>query len=1014
MGGSRRANSTETLVLWFYRLILAQKEHHQRSILTLTKPVVRWLSPFLLLLLITLIPSRLSISAVSEEKPASRNTILNGDLVKGNDEAPEFWNTRAYKKEPRATIYRWNHTGDAPASLEILSTEANDARWEQNVRLAPGWYFFTAELRTEDVGPGGTGGCLSLIDHGVFVSHELRGTTDWQKVGFYLKAAQPNDTADLACRLGGFGALNTGRLFCRQFDLSKIAEPPDDGLPRFDLAAIRSQVAQSPAANDKIWATFLIGVACAVLVIVLIGQPRLGNLLRRLQVFLATQRKQSSLAVDSIAPPIGTSRFIDEWGTTLAAVAGAIVLALLAIRRLDGSPYEVNFGAAVAGIQTLLPITGIAAIKLWSFWALGSLLLAAVLLQSAPELDVLDALLAGAGGVWVIAYLVGQVLGPVGLFRPLAIWGLVGVGVIQIARRPPAIARRRTTTGEKCALLAVALLAIGMLPLQLGSPVPPYMDVLSYPASVERILAFKVYLPFDNDPFGCWGARAQTPALELFYAALAIGAHVTQGILACSALMLPMAALVIFATYRLGLTLAGDSLGGIAALFLFFTNMFRRLPGMRGTAVDFALVALGLAFFFDRRRSRALLALGSILLGTSVAGHAINGASAMLIAGLGSFLFLFDRDSERFAVSIVCLVGAALFAWPEVMIGLGKAVVYPVLPIIQIAGIAIVVAGVRGLNQRKVSTPESLHRTALPFSLLLAISVIYIYFATKGWIFEELWHEFPILSLLALAGMLAWVLFTDPRLSTGSIIVVIALSEAMVYLGASMVMTTAGGDIFRSGFADIGLKLEQYWCPYFMVFPASIPFALLHQHWRKGRPLLLFGLLILLIYPWYERFHVDYDYNEHSIAENWGIDLSTASGGFWVTTGDSRWTLDSSGFALVDFLRDEQAKGRVTTQTHVLHLTHDVTPLGEFNRFAVFTGINDDPVVYDIPITDVVYGYLAGSRVRKVSDWSRALAERPPYILEQVNPPPGLSDYPIGYDEVFHQGALRLFRRKGS
>jgi hypothetical protein len=976
------------------------------------KPLVRWLSA-LLLALVLLIPLHSSILAVSEGVPAPKNAIPNGDLAKGNGDTPEFWKTRAYKNGIEFTKYRWNHASGVLGSLEILSTEANDARWEQNVRLAPGWYFFTAELRTENVGGGGTGGCLSLIDHGVFVSRELKGTTDWQKVGFYLKAAQTNDTADLACRLGGFGALNTGRLFCRQFRLSKIAEPPADGTPRFDLEAIRGEAAQSQAPNDKTgWPTFVLGIAYAILVVVLIVRQRLGMALGRPRVPLDSDEKDSSPAVDLIGPPIRTRRFVDEWGTTLATVVAAIVLSLLAIRRLKGTPYAANLGAAIAGIKPLLPITGVAAIKLWSFWGLSSLVLAGLILQVAPSLDVLDALLAGASGVWVIAYLIGQALGPLGLFQPLVIWLFVGAGLVQLARRPPAIVRRAMSSGEKCALLALGLLSIGMLPLQLGSPVPPYMDVLSYPASVERILSFKVYLPFDNDPFGCWGARAQTPALELFYAALAMGAHVTQGILACSAVMFPIAALVIFATYRLGVTLADDSLGGMAVLFLFFTNMFRRLPGMRGTAVDFALVALGLAFFFDRRRSRILLGLGSILLGTSVAGHAINGASAILIAGLGSLLFLFQRDSERFRVSVACLLGAVLLAWPEVMIGLGKPVVFPVLPIIQIAGIGIILAGAHGLNQNEVTTCKSFRLVTAPFGFLLAVSVIYIYFATRGWIFESLWHEFPILSLLGLVGFFGWVLSNAPRLAMGTVIVLFALSEAMVYLAATRVIATVGGDVFRSGFVDIGLKLEQYWCPYFMIFVAAVPFALLHQQWPQGRPLIVFGLLTLLIYPWYERLNVDYDYNEHSIAENWGIDLGTAAAGFWITTPDSRWTLDYSGLALVNFLRGEQAKGRITTQTHVLHLTQDVTPLGEFNRFSVFTGINDDPVVYDIPNTDVVYGYLAGSRVRKMSDLARAFAERPPYILEQVNPPGGVLIHPDGYDEVFHQGALRLFRRR--
>jgi hypothetical protein len=998
--------------------------------------VARPPSAFLLALLIVLIPPRLSLSA-TEATLTQKNAIQNGNLFEGNGDAPDSWDTRAYKTGAEFTEYRWNHPPIEPASLEISSKQPNDARWEQNVRLAPGWYFFSAELRTEDVSTAGTGGCLSIIDHGVFLSRELSGSTDWQKVGFYLKATPTNDTFDLACRLGGFGALNTGRLFCRRFNLSKVAEPAADGNPRFDLEAIRAEVAASPASSAAPWVTLLIVAVCAVLLVVLIAQPAAG---RRLRLLLESKADDSS-SIDSIAPPTHTSRFIEEWGSTLAAIAATIVLALLAVRRLDGTPYQVNVRAAVDGIKPLLPVTAYAAIKLWCFWALSALVLAAVILQFTPELDILDAILAGASGVWVIAYLVGQLLGPLGLFQPLVIWLLVGAGVVQIARRPPAIVRRAVRTGERCALLAVGLLSIGMLPLQLGSPVPPYMDVLSYPASVQRVLAFKVYLPFDNDPFGCWGPRAQTPALELFYAALAMGAHVTQGVLACSAVMLPIAALVIFTTYRLGLTLGGDALGGMAVLFLFFTNMFRRLPGLRGTAVDFALVALGLAFFFDGRRSRALLGLGSLLLGASVAGHAINGASAVLVAGLGALLFLLDHDPQRFRASIVCLLGATLFAWPEIMIGLGKPVVFPLLPIIQIAGVCIILVGVRQFDQHDAAGREAFKRWLPSFSsrllageiteggtgregffnslrafalfgvLRAAAIIIYIYFATTGWIFENLWHDFPILAVLALIGLLVWIVVTAPRFSIGSITVLVALTEPAIYLAAGHLISTVGGDVFRSGVADIGLKLEQYWCPYFMTFPAAVPFALLHQQWSKGRPLVLLALLTLVIYPWYERLHVDYDYNEHSIAENWGIDLSTAAGGFWVTTPDSRWTLDASGFALVKFLRDEQLKGRITTQTHVLHLAHDVIPLGEFNRFSVFTGINDDPVVYDIPNTDIAYGYLAGSRVRRVTDWSRALSEQPPYILQQVDPPPGAPDRPGGYDEVFHQGALRLFRR---
>src|SRR5208337_3715238 len=177
--------------------------------------------------------------------------------------------------------------------------------------------------------------------------------------------------------------------------------------------------------------------------------------------------------------------------------------------------------------------------------------------------------------------------GPIGLFRAPTIWIPLALGALWLWRHPPRLCFTPLDSGQRLALLAFGLLAVSMLPMQLASPVAPFMDVLSYPASAQRILTFGVYLPFDNDPYGQWGPYAQTPALELFYAAVALGSHSKLAVLAESAMMVPMAALIIFGVYRLGRTLFDPTAGGMAALLLFFTCLFRRAQGMRGTAVDF-------------------------------------------------------------------------------------------------------------------------------------------------------------------------------------------------------------------------------------------------------------------------------------------------------------------------------------------------------------------------------------------------------------------------------------------
>jgi hypothetical protein len=271
-------------------------------------------------------------------------------------------------------------------------------------------------------------------------------------------------------------------------------------------------------------------------------------------------------------------------------------------------------------------------------------------------------------------------------------------------------------------------------------------------------------------------------------------------------------------------------------------------------------------------------------------------------------------------------------------------------------------------------------------------------------------RQLPLLTLLGIAGLAVWLMDEGQAArSSGVALVAAALSFSMVGKTLGVLAAAANSGAVRSGIADVGYKLTEYWTPYFLVFPAAIPFALMCEKKPYYRAAIILALLTMLIYPWYPRFHTDYNYNEHSIAEEWGIGLSIAASGFWLGTHDSRWTMDSGDFALVQVLRTEQAHGRITTNTHILHIAHDAIVMGDFNRFSVFTGINDDPILYEIPGSDV--GWMATSRVRPITQIGAALEQHPAYILDQVSPPPWVKNPPDGYEEVFHRNSLRLFRR---
>ena len=75
----------------------------------------------------------------------------------------------------------------------------------------------------------------------------------------------------------------------------------------------------------------------------------------------------------------------------------------------------------------------------------------------------------------------------------------------------------------------------------------------------------------------------------------------------------------------------------------------------------------------------------------------------------------------------------------------------------------------------------------------------------------------------------------------------------------------------------------------------------------------------------------------------------------------------------------------------------------------MLTGINDDPLEYQHDPNNLWEG---GSRVRGLSDLGRALAARPPYILEQAPPSDALRQMPADYEQILSSGYIRLYRRR--
>jgi len=183
---------------------------------------------------------------VIKAEPEGANQILNGKFIKGAGNSPDHWRNEGWDQKPETTTYVWHHSEEeegGPGQVEINSAKPNDARWMQSLSLGAGWYYFSVDARTVDAGKE-AGATLSIMEDGIS-SQELKGTTDWTRIGLYLKVGGMGADIELALRLGGYSSLNTGRAFFRDATLIVVPGPPKNAEHVFDLDAIR-KASQTP------------------------------------------------------------------------------------------------------------------------------------------------------------------------------------------------------------------------------------------------------------------------------------------------------------------------------------------------------------------------------------------------------------------------------------------------------------------------------------------------------------------------------------------------------------------------------------------------------------------------------------------------------------------------------------------------------------------------------------------------------------------------------------------------
>jgi hypothetical protein len=160
---------------------------------------------------------------------ASTELVKNGLLTSGRDGVPEHWSSEGYVEDPKVTRYSWSVDETGLGTLTITSERPNDARWVQSVPVSPStWYHVTGWVRAENVGAQTMGAYLSIMDT-FHNSRDLRGTTGWQPVELWVKTSGLETSLRLACRLGGYSALNTGTAQCAGISVVAAGTPRAGG-----------------------------------------------------------------------------------------------------------------------------------------------------------------------------------------------------------------------------------------------------------------------------------------------------------------------------------------------------------------------------------------------------------------------------------------------------------------------------------------------------------------------------------------------------------------------------------------------------------------------------------------------------------------------------------------------------------------------------------------------------------------------------------------------------------------
>lgn len=161
--------------------------------------------------------------------PAKNNLLKNGDFERIRGSRLLGWETGIYGNETEtvrfSVVKGGAYSGDYYVTIENL--EANDSKLVQRVNPKPDTlYKLSCMVKAEGLGKQGKGANITSLETFETSPDVKNSSGKWEKIVFYGKSGPSGEEIYVTARLGGYGAVSTGKASFDDFRMEEVTSLP--------------------------------------------------------------------------------------------------------------------------------------------------------------------------------------------------------------------------------------------------------------------------------------------------------------------------------------------------------------------------------------------------------------------------------------------------------------------------------------------------------------------------------------------------------------------------------------------------------------------------------------------------------------------------------------------------------------------------------------------------------------------------------------------------------------------